>query len=286
MNGIPYLGKTGHPKNESSGEFFFKKVTEPIHGTHRSITCDNWFTTIPLIENMLNEPYNMTITGTIRKNKPDIPNEMKIASKEAPSTKFCHHEYITLASYTPKKHKIVLVVSTKITNTNIGEDGKPEVILHYNQTKGGTDVFDKLCHAYTTARATKRWPMRFFFGMLDQSSVNARILYTCKHVSHSNEKLSATKALKQLVFHLVEPFLREKLQNPTLRTDIRKGIEMILGIRIPQPGDSRTVMEKRTRCGLCDYKVDRKTKMLCQSCQRPMCDEHRAYVCNDCVGYD
>ena len=55
-----------------------------------------------------------------------------------------------------KKNKIVLVVSNKITTTSIGKRGKPEVILHYNKTKGGTNAFDKLCHAYTTARGTKR----------------------------------------------------------------------------------------------------------------------------------
>lgn len=120
--------------------------------------------------------------------------------------------------------KVVLVVSAKITTTNIGENGKPEIILYYNKMKGGTDVFDKLCHAYTTARGTKRWPMRFFFGMLDQSHVNARILCTCKHSEGPTKKLSANNALKHLVFHLVEPYLRERLENRTLRTDIRRGI--------------------------------------------------------------
>ncbi|XP_033222831.1 piggyBac transposable element-derived protein 4-like [Belonocnema kinseyi] len=37
VNGIPYLGETGHPKTESSGEFFFRKVTAPIHGRLRAI---------------------------------------------------------------------------------------------------------------------------------------------------------------------------------------------------------------------------------------------------------
>jgi len=81
----------------------------------------------------------MQVTGTIRK-KPDIPNEMKIASKTVSASKFCHSGNITLVSYTPKKHKIVLVVSTKITSTNVGENKKPEMILFYNKTKGGTDI--------------------------------------------------------------------------------------------------------------------------------------------------
>ncbi|XP_033223594.1 uncharacterized protein LOC117177182 [Belonocnema kinseyi] len=165
VNGIPYLGKTGHPKTESSGEFFFRKVTETIHGTDRSVTCDNWFTSVPLLKTMYVPPYNMKITGTIRKNKPDIPNQMKIGSREVPASSFCHSGDVTLVSYKPNKNKIILLVSTKMTKFNIGEARKPEMVLFYNKTKGGTDTFDKLCHAYTTARATNRWPMRFFFGM-------------------------------------------------------------------------------------------------------------------------
>lgn len=235
------------------------------------------------MKEMEKEPYKMTITGTIRKNKPDIPNEMKIASKEPPSTKFCHHQNITLASFTPKKHRIVLVVSNKITTTNIGRNNKPESILFYNQTKGGTDVFDKLCHAYTVTRGTRRWPMRFFYGMLDQSVVNARILYTCKY-PEGPKYLSAVNALKKLVFYLVTPYLQDKLQNVTLRTDIKKGVQMILGINIPQHVVDRPVLQKRARCLLCPYSKDRKTKEQCPSCQRPMCNDHRAYLCNDCAG--
>ncbi|XP_066590832.1 piggyBac transposable element-derived protein 4-like [Prorops nasuta] len=288
IHGIPYLGKTGNLAHESSGEFFFKRVTEPIHGTNRSITCDNWFTTMPLMKEMFKDPYKMKITGTIRKNKKEIPNEMKIATKEIPSSRFCHHENITLVSYTPKKNKIVLVVSNKVTTTTIGENNKPEMISYYNKTKGGTDVFDKLCNAYTTVRTTKRWPMRFFFGMLDQARVNARILYTCQHQEDEIPKsLSVQQALKQLAMHLIELNLREKLQNQMLRTDIRKGIQLILGCHVDnEPNAERPQLLKRIRCGLCFYAKDRKTKSQCPSCLRSTCDEHRAYICNDCVGTD
>lgn len=211
---------------------------------------------------------------------------MKIASKTVPDSKFCHSGYVTLVSYTPKKHKIVLVVSTKITTTNIGEKNKPEMILFYNKTKGGTDVFDKLCHAHTTARATNRWPMRFFFGMLDQAQVNARILYTCKYAeaNDANMKLSVSAAIKQLVLALVTPYLRDKLKNGTLRSDIRKAIKLILDDTSAEPQEKRPQLEKRVRCALCPYKNDKKTKMQCPSCLRSMCDDHRAYICNDCAG--
>jgi len=64
------LGKSSSKirvRNEAIPEYSFREVTAPIHGTNRTVTCDNWFTSIPLLQRMLKDPYNMTITGTIKK---------------------------------------------------------------------------------------------------------------------------------------------------------------------------------------------------------------------------
>ncbi|KAJ8932555.1 hypothetical protein NQ318_004709 [Aromia moschata] len=227
-------------------------------------------------------PYNMKITGTIRKNKPDIPNEMKIGSKEVPASSFCHSGDVTLVSYKPKKNKIVLLVSTKMTKFNIGEARKPEMILFYNKTKGGTDTFDKLCHAYTTARATNRWPMRFFFGMLDQAF---KLRKNSRADAIANKSPQAT--IKSLVFHLITPYMRQRLQNNTLRIDLRRGIGTILGISPDDmPEEERPKLLKRARCASCSSSKDKKTQIQCPSCKLPMCDDHRIYLCNTCGGCD
>ena len=59
---------------------------------------------------MKQEPYLLKMTGTIRKNKKEIPAEMRVAAKEPPASKFCHTNDLTLVSYSPKKNKIVLLV--------------------------------------------------------------------------------------------------------------------------------------------------------------------------------
>lgn len=176
---LPYLGKNAKLSNPTKlpvSELLFQEVTKPIHGTNRSVTCDNWFMSIPLVLRMLKTPFNMELTGTLKKNKREIPLEMKIAGENPPETKFCHTKELCLVSYTPKKKKVVLVLSWHIKTTNI-TNNKSDIILFYNDTKGGTDTFDQLCHAYTVARRSNRWPMRIFYGMLDQAAVNARILW-------------------------------------------------------------------------------------------------------------
>lgn len=126
--------------------------------------------------------------------------------------------------------------------------------------------------------------MRFFFGILDQAQVNARILYTCKY--EAEKHLSAAAAIKQLVLHLLTPYLQEKLKNATVRAEIRKGIQLILDDKSAVPEGDRPQLEKRARCSLCPYAKDKKTncQMQCPSCLRPMCDKHRVYLCNDCTG--
>lgn len=234
---------------------------------------------------MLEEPYKLTITGTLRKNKREIPNEMKVASKTVPESKFCYTDKITFVSYTPKKNKIVLVVSTYMLSNTVTE-GKPNMILHYNQTKGGTDTFDQLCHSFTTARRTRRWPLREFFGMLDQAAVNARILYRCKLINEGNTtKISAQSCLEELIQNLVKPSLQERLTNVHIRKDIVYGIRAMLGSeQVPEAGSGAISLERRVRCALCGRNEDKKTTTACCSCVRPMCQNHRSGFCVDCAG--
>ena len=79
-----------------------------------------------------------------------------------------------------KSTKIVLLIFSFMHSTEI-TDEKPNMIRYYNITKGGTDSYDKLCHSNTVSGRSNRWPVRSFYGMLDQTVVNVRILLVCKN---------------------------------------------------------------------------------------------------------
>ncbi|XP_071626836.1 uncharacterized protein [Temnothorax longispinosus] len=230
-NAIPYLGKTSTPPNESVSEYFLREVTAPIHGTNRNVTCDNWFTSVPITRQLL-EPYRLCITGTIRKNKREIPQAMKIAEREPPASKYCYDDNLTLVSYTPKKNKVVLLLTSYLHGNNKETDGKPDIVHFYNKNKGGTDCFDMLCHSFTVSRRTNRWPMQIFFGILDQAAVNARILLKCKNsVREDTSKVTAESCLNQIYLHLVKAHLQERYTIPTIRKDIKCGIANILHLQ-------------------------------------------------------
>lgn len=173
----PYVGK-GPGTLDNSARHYMTTLTKTIHNTNRNVTCDNWFTQIPTVEE-LKTKYGLTMVGTVRKNKPEVPPSF--TTKGTPDTvRYAYNieKGMTLLSYCPNKKKVVLAVSSfhPKGKASVTEPLKPEIISFYNKTKAGVDTFDQMCGNYTTARATKRWPMRIFYGMLDQSGVNSNIL--------------------------------------------------------------------------------------------------------------
>lgn len=144
-----YVGKQpeGPMFIDTSTNALVKRLIEPISGTNRNVTMDNWFTSVSLARELLKD-HKLTIVGTIRKNKPEIPEQLKTKNREVYSSLFAFgKDQNTLVSYCPKKKKIVLLLSTMHHDSAVNSDSaqkKPEIIEFYNITKGGIDVVDRL----------------------------------------------------------------------------------------------------------------------------------------------
>lgn len=127
-----------------------------------------------------------------------------------------------------KSGKIVCLASSLLYTQKMTEE-KSDIVLYYNKNKGGMDTFDKLCHSYSVRKRSKRWPMRYFQGILDKAIVNARILRYCKaRQNNENVKTSAFHCLKKLSLHLMKPHLEKRCSTFKLRRDIKTGIAAIL----------------------------------------------------------
>lgn len=129
-------------------------IISPSHTVGRNITMDNFFTSVPLAVKLLKN--NLTIVGTLRQNKPDIPPIMKpYKLRELPSSEFGFHGNMTMVSYVQKKGKAVVLLSTMHDDKAVDDSSqkkKPEVILYYNKTKGGVDTMDQMISNYTCQR--------------------------------------------------------------------------------------------------------------------------------------
>lgn len=285
FSAIPYIGKERRDTTEALPTQYVLRLCKNLYGTNRNVTMDNWFSSSDLAEKLLQK--NLTMVGTLRKNKSDIPPEFLKKKKNVPSSDFAFDENKTLVSFSPKPNKIVLLLSTFHTYGVIDkETGKPEIVLFYNSTKGGVDTYDQLCHSKTVARKTRRWPLRVFYGMLDGAGINAYVVYSAnKAKSNPNSKTAPRKDfLRNLALQLVTPHLKKRLGVPNLSKYLRSMILDILG-QEDQPvlGNQETQPPRHKRCQVCPRSANRKGRDMCVRCKACLCAEHRRPICPACT---
>ena len=91
-------------KNMQLSHKIVTDLTKPLRNSGRNITTDNWFTSFPLARELLLN--NLTLIGTLKKNKKEIPKDL-IINKKRPigSSEFrdFDNNTISLVAYYPKK---------------------------------------------------------------------------------------------------------------------------------------------------------------------------------------
>lgn len=125
---------------------------------------------------------------------------------------------------------------------------KPEQIEFYNKTKGGVDVFDKLCHQYSSTRKTSTWPLRYFYGLLDAAAVN--VIFKHNNLNQG-KRFIRSKFITTLAFRLLEPQLKVRQECPFLLKDLKGTIEKILKIQPIESAAPSGINRHRGRCEFC-----------------------------------
>ncbi|XP_045480889.1 piggyBac transposable element-derived protein 3-like [Harmonia axyridis] len=125
------------------------RLIEPVKGSNRNITTDNWYTSLELANALKKE--KLTLVGTLRKNKAFIPLEfLPSRGKEIGSSLFGFTSDLTIVAHVPKKNKSVILLSSMHSDDKVDEKSKkPDIILYYNSTKAGVDALDQKCANYT-----------------------------------------------------------------------------------------------------------------------------------------
>ena len=182
-----------------------KSLAATLYDTGHKITADKYVTDFALGTELLLK--KTTYVGSSRKNKSDIPLEFQ-ANKTRPigSTLFGFNNDTTLVSFVSKKSKSLLFVSIMHHNDKIDDQtDKPDIILCYNQTKGGVD---QMCHIYSLQRKTKRRPSAYFMNLLSLSGLYSYITCItwnpqwCHKLSHKQRQL-----FEDLGLDLVKPMM-------------------------------------------------------------------------------
>ncbi|XP_050063261.1 piggyBac transposable element-derived protein 4-like [Aphis gossypii] len=286
LNLETYLGTQpdGPYKISNASRDVVLRLVEPIVGTNRNITGDNWFTSIPLITSLKEK--KLTYVGTIRKNKREIPKEfLPNKQRVETSTVFGFQKDCTLVSYCPKKNKTVLAISSMHHDDEIdeetGDKKKPDIITFYNRTKTGVDLVDQYCQNYNVARNTKRWPMVVFYNLLNVAAINALCIYKSNNMG--NIKIKRIDFLQNLSWELIKPQIKLRSTIETLPIELRRRAKLLLGEKETTVTETEKPDGSRGRCYDCGRARDKTTRRWCCKCKKWMCGDHLKDICKNCV---
>ena len=134
------------------------KLYSVYFDTGRDIYVDRFFTSHGLVCKLLQQ--NLTLIGTIMANRREVPSQFKAAKeREIESTKvlYDHSNKIILSSYSPKRNKNVLMMSSLHSSISMTVcHKKSAVITDYNKLKEEVDTLDENCEEFSCLRKIKR----------------------------------------------------------------------------------------------------------------------------------
>lgn len=266
-----------------------KRLISPINNSGRNITMDNYFTSVPLVNDLYNN-HKLTVVGTLRKNKPHIPADLlSVKNRPVCSSMFAFgsgENKTLMVSYVPKRNKNVLLLSSYHDDDSIDPDSKeafkPEIITFYNSTKGGVDVVDRMKSEYSVTRKSNRWPFTIFCTLLNITTINSQIIYAANTQIILKRRLYITELAKQLT----RPQLLKRAQLSSLSIPLRQKISNVIGREhMDNPVRQQGNIQTKPRCKYCPLRKNRFTQHNCETCSNPICKEHTAtttYICGEC----
>lgn len=148
---------------------------------------------------------------------------------------------------------------------------------------------DKMAVAFTVKRKTLRWPVSFFYNIIDLAGLAAYIIHKNNNPIIGKKTDSRRTFLKALGRELAMPAILSRSQTPTVYRNFstKVAIECMLGkpVEMPVPKsvpvDQQIVRDATGRLpvlGVCYKclvaKIRRKTRKECNHCRRPICAEH------------
>lgn len=295
LRGEVYTGKRTDPVRRQTNEMTVgaktvMRLVEPYTGKGRNVTVDNFFTDNLVTERLRQK--KTTLVGTVRRDKKFLPTTF--AQKKALQvfeSNFAFQEHRALCSYQGHKPKNVILMSTMHDDDAVDINHpkkKPEMVLFYNETKGGVDTCDKLCLTYTTKRKTKRWPVVLFFNMLDTSTVAAQVIFKFKSPQSPFAKRDARASfIREISKDLMKnQIIRRKetlLKGSKHLRDLLDSVLEAMGVQPTNlPVAQAETSAKRGRCGACSWKTDKKGSSRCSKCKCFLCKDHVTIVCPKC----
>ena len=191
-----YTGKPiGGPRQVNVGERTLLNLVSLYKSSRRNVTTDNFsqlWNYCSLGIDFLKNGFSWYSQKTQK-----ISAKQHAAYQERPvySTNFAYDRDVTVCSYVPKKKKAVVLLSSMHVSREVEEtqSAKPKIVKYYSKTKGGVDTMDKMLKEYIVKRRTLRWPLAFFYNMVDVPGLACYAIYR-----EHNERFRAKHQTKKV----------------------------------------------------------------------------------------
>ncbi|XP_028968650.1 piggyBac transposable element-derived protein 4-like [Galendromus occidentalis] len=274
-----YTGKSdGISKSLPSG--IVQELAEPYLDAGRTLTADNYFTSVPLAKNLLRRKTHFL--GTLRSNRKHLPKSVvnsRLARDQVVGK--MSNEGIVVGKWRDKRDVYFLTTKHDLRMVTLGrsrrdgvERAKPAAILEYNKTKQGVDKSDQMASYQSPLRKSIRWYHKVVFEiLLNTAAVNSRIIF--------NELTGNNITMKNFREMIVQDFLgfQDRAPTPLMpRRDERHEL-------IRSEGSDRRNRKKRGRCQNCYAKIAASQgRKAAQGLKRvnTMCGECEKWLCVPC----
>ena len=113
FNWIPFLGKEGDTPAVNLGATVVTKLVETIRNTYRKVTCDRFFTSVDLFEDL--HKHNPSAVVTVKANRKNLPVKLfpsQAKERTVGDSIFVFKKNTAMVSWYLKWAKVVLLLST------------------------------------------------------------------------------------------------------------------------------------------------------------------------------
>ena len=209
-----YAGATQGATQFGLGASVVKTMVEPLYGQGYFVFYDNFFSSIQLAKDLLEEKiYTIATTRVNRRNWPQCLRALKEMEKTM-SRGDSRTELVEgqIECVVWKDNRCVPFINTisppgqEETVLRRLKDGSrqsvkcPTTVKLYNQFMGGVDMADARRKSYSCSRRSRRWWLRLFYFLVDLSVTNSYILA-------QESPLFPKMGLKEYILSLAEELL-------------------------------------------------------------------------------
>ena len=264
-----YTGKSDLSSNGLAYDVVMR-LMEGLLYSGRTLYCDNFYTSPNLFADLYS--CDTYATGTCHTNRKEFPSELTQEAIQKGDSSFRYHGPLTACRWVDKRDVYVLSTLMRCETEDVerhtsgGEMEtvtKPMIVTDYNRHMSGVDLADQYMVYYAVGRKSIKWYKRIFWRLVEQTIVNAYILF--KQVRDIDPRQYPQKTFQMdLVYALTAGVLHNRIGQgrPSLATNF---------LRLKGKHFGQTHEKKRGRCVVCAYKKkgphskkrkDKKTKKL------------------------